>query len=83
MAVQVTGVVPIANVDPESGEHEGVVLPSTASFAEAEKFTFAPAAEVASRVMSPGVETVGGVVSWTVTVERAGARLVARIRRAA
>jgi hypothetical protein len=66
VALQETVVVPIANVDPEPGEHEGVMLPSTASFAEAEKLTVAPAAESASRVMSPGVETVGTVVSWTV-----------------
>jgi len=66
VAVQVTVVVPIAKVDPESGEHEGVMLPSTASLAEAEKVTVLPAAESASRVMSPGVETDGLVVSWTV-----------------
>lgn len=68
VALQVTVVVPIPKVDPEPGEHEGVRLPSTASLAEAEKLTVAPAAEVASRVMSPGVETAGAVVSWTVTL---------------
>jgi hypothetical protein len=67
VALHVTDVVPSENVDPEPAEQEGVMLPSTLSFAAVAKATFAPEAEVASRVMSPGVETAGGVVSWTVT----------------
>ena len=63
VAVHETFVDPIAKVDPEPGEHEGVMLPSTASFAEAEKVTVLPPEESASRVMSPGVERVGLVVS--------------------
>lgn len=67
VALHVTDVVPNENVDPEPAEQEGVMLPSTLSFAAVAKVTFTPEAEVASRAMSPGVETAGGVVSSTVT----------------
>ena len=68
VALQVTVVVPIPKVDPEPGEHEGVTLPSTASFAEAEKVTAAPLLDVASCVMFAGTVTEGGVVSLIVIV---------------
>ena len=66
VALHVTGVEPKPKVDPDAGEHEVATLPSTLSLAEAEKLTVAPEFELASCVMSPGTETFGGVVSWTV-----------------
>jgi hypothetical protein len=68
VAVQVTVVVAIGNVDPEPGVHVGVTAPLTMSVADAEKETTAPLGPVASAVMSPGTVTAGGVVSRTVTV---------------
>jgi hypothetical protein len=67
--VHVTVVVPRPNVLPEGGEHPAGSGPSTMSDAEAEKPTTAPLGPVASVVIDPGTVTVGGVVSWTVTVK--------------
>ena len=47
LAVQVTVVVPIANVDPEAGAHVGVIGEVTASVAVAVNVTTAPAGLVA------------------------------------
>jgi len=64
---QVTVVEPKANVEPDAGEQFGASGPSTLSTAETVKLAIAPAGPVASRVMSPGTVTTGGVLSWTVT----------------
>ena len=64
-------VVPSAKVLPEAGIHDGVIEPSTISKAVAVKVATAPAADVASSVVSPDTETTGGVVSRTVTIEEA------------
>jgi hypothetical protein len=45
-AVHVTVVVPIGNVEPDAGEHVGVIEPSTVSLAVAVKVTTAPDALV-------------------------------------
>src|SRR5512141_1718174 len=68
VAEHVTVVVPSANVEPDDGVHEGVIDPSTMSFAVALKVATAPAALVASRVMSSGAVTTGAVVSVMLTV---------------
>jgi hypothetical protein len=70
LAVQLTVVVPSGNVEPDAGVQAKLVTP-TLSVAEAEYETAAPAALVASAVMSDGTVITGGVVSacWvTVTV---------------
>ena len=69
VAVQVTVVVPIAKVEPETGEQVGVIAPSTLSVAEAVKVTIAPVEPVASTVMFDGTVTTGAVISRTVTVK--------------
>src|SRR2546425_8292710 len=66
-AVQVTVVVPSANVLPLAGKQVTLSLPSTMSLAVAVKVTVAPAALVASAVIGAGQLTVGAVVSRTVT----------------
>jgi hypothetical protein len=72
VALQVTVVVvPRPKVVPEAGAHVGVSEPSTTSVAEAANVTLAPEAPVASAVMLPGDETIGAVVSTTVTVNDA------------
>ena len=63
VALRPTGVVPSGKVLPEGGFAVTLTGPSTLSWAVAVKFTTAPAALVASRVMSPGPEMTGGVVS--------------------
>lgn len=68
-AEHATEVVAIANVLPEGGIHVTVNEPSTISFAVAVKLTTAPAALVASTVMSAGSNRVGAVVSCTVMVK--------------
>jgi hypothetical protein len=64
---QVTVVEPKAKVEPDAGEQFGASGPSTLSTAEAVKLAIAPAGPVASRVISAGTVTTGGVLSWTVT----------------
>jgi hypothetical protein len=71
VAVHVTVVVVMGNVLPEAGEQVAPIVPSTRSLAEAENVTAAPEAPVASAVIGPGTETVGLVVSCTVTVNEA------------
>ena len=58
---------PIANVEPESGVQCTGSAPSTKSSAEAVKEMTAPNGPVASRVMSAGRDSAGGVVSTTPT----------------
>jgi hypothetical protein len=67
VALQVTDVVPSANVEPDEGEQLAPREPSTASVAEAEKVTLAPPGPVASALAEPGTLTLGAVVSWTTT----------------
>jgi len=62
VAVQVTVVVVIANVEPEAGVHTGSSGPSVGSVAVATNVTAAPPGLVASTVMSPGTVTVGANV---------------------
>src|SRR5438445_12436728 len=63
---QATVVVPNANVEPEAGLHVGVGgTASSASDAVTEYAATAPAGLVASRVMSAGRESVGGVFGTT------------------
>jgi hypothetical protein len=69
VAVHVTVVEAIANVEPLDGTHEGVIGPSTVSLAEAENVTEAPLGPVASAVGGDGRERVGGVASRTVIVK--------------
>jgi hypothetical protein len=69
VAVQVTVVVATGNMDPDVGLHDGVTLPSTVSEAVAVKVTAAPLAPVASTVTGAGSDSVGFVVSSTVTVK--------------
>ena len=71
VAVHVTVVVATGNVLPEPGEQEAPIVPSTRSLPDAENATVAPEAPVASAVIAPGTETVGGVVSCTVTLNEA------------
>ena len=63
VAVQVTVVIAIGNVDPDAGVQTGVSGPSTASTAEEEKLTGAPAGLTALTVMLAGTVTTGAVVS--------------------
>jgi hypothetical protein len=58
--VHVTVVEPIGNVAPDGGLQVAVTGPSTASEADAENDTTAPAALVAAALMFPGTLTVGG-----------------------
>src|SRR6266508_111718 len=69
VAVQVTVVVPGANVLPEAGVQLGTPGPSTTSLDSAEYVTLAPAAEVAYAKLSAGSCNVGAVVSTTLTVK--------------
>ena len=71
VAEQLTVVVPGAKVDPEAGVHVTATEPSTISLAVALKVTTAPAAEVAETVILAGNDSVGGVVSTTVTLKLA------------
>ena len=64
VAEQLTVVVPSGNEDPDGGVHVTATEPSTRSFALAENVTCVPA----GTVMSDGRESVGAVVSFTVTV---------------
>src|SRR6185436_4825468 len=66
---QVTVVVPIAKVLALAGEQVTASVPSTMSLAEAVKLATVPAALVASIIILAGQVTVGGVVSWTLTVK--------------
>ena len=68
VAVQVTVVVSIANVLPETGVHVAGSTPSTISNADALNVTAAPDPLVASSVMFSGTVSIGAVVSTTVTV---------------
>jgi hypothetical protein len=68
VAVQVTVVLPIGKVDPEAGEQDGVIGPSTLSFADAEYVSVFPPGEVVLSWMSLGTVTTGGVVSVNVIV---------------
>jgi hypothetical protein len=70
VAEQLTVVTPIGNVEPEAGEQDGVIEPSTRSDAVALNVTTAPE-ELVVVVMSAGTETEGLVVSLTVTVNDA------------
>ena len=63
IAVQVTVVAPIGNVDPDAGAHVTGSAPSTLSVAVPLKVTTAPFADVAALVMLPGTLIVGGVLS--------------------
>jgi len=63
VAVHVTVVEPIANVDPDDGAHTAGSDPSTASFAVAVKVTTAPVGPVASTFWLEGTVTTGGTVS--------------------
>jgi hypothetical protein len=65
-AVQVTVVAPIGNVEPDAGLHATGRGPSTASDAEAENVTAAPAELVAGLLIFPGTVTVGGCASLIV-----------------
>jgi hypothetical protein len=67
LAEQVTVVAPIGNIDPDAGLHVTGRGPSTASDAEAENVTAAPAALEAGVLMFAGTVTVGGCASVTVT----------------
>ena len=64
VAVQVTVVVPIENVDPEGGSQPGVMesSPPTSS-ADATKSTTAPAPDVASSITKFGSARTGGALS--------------------
>jgi len=69
VAVQLTVVAPIRNVDPLAGMQVTGRDPSTRSAAVAVKVTLAPVAVVASAVAFAGTVTAGPVVSVTVTVK--------------
>jgi hypothetical protein len=69
VAVQVTVVVPIGNVDPEAGVQTTATGPSIASTAEAVNVAIAPAALVAPRVSFAGRVRTGAVLSPTVIVK--------------
>src|SRR5947209_1447585 len=62
---------------PDAGRHVTGTLPSTASSADGEKVTAAPAGPVASSVMSPGSVSTGACVSDTFTVNILSALLPA------
>ena len=72
VAEQCTVVVPSGNEEPEDGEQSTATVPSTRSLADAENVTAVPN----GTVMSEGRDSVGGVVSWTVTVNVAGVGVV-------
>ena len=62
--MQVTGVLPIGNVESDAGVHVTGSVPSTMSVAEALKVTFAPAVPVAAdrdRAARYGHDGRGGV----------------------
>ena len=61
-----TAVVPIGNVEPETGLEIGVIGPSTLSVAVGANTTVAPAALVASTTMFAGTVIDGGVASLIV-----------------
>src|SRR5947207_3222269 len=67
LAEQFTVVAPRGNVLPEAGEQSIATAPSTRSDALAEYVATAPAADVASFVMSAWRISAGGVVSTTLT----------------
>ena len=67
LAAAVTVVVPTGKEEPGAGVFTVGIAPSTASTAEVEKLTAAPAAPVALTVMSAGTTTEGGVRSSTLT----------------
>src|SRR5262245_30421324 len=71
VAVQLTVVSPMGNVDPEAGAQFTATDPSTRSLAVGfEYVTSAPDADVASTEMSAGTPAMdGGVVSWTVILK--------------
>jgi hypothetical protein len=71
VALQFTVVDPRANVVPESGVQLTGTDETTASAAEAEKLTAAPAALVAGCTMSAGSDKTGPCESWTVTANDA------------
>jgi len=72
VTVQVTVVVPNRKVEPDAGEQVEGRDPLTMSVAVAENVATAPVGPVASRVTgNPDIDTSGGVVSRTVTVEDA------------
>ena len=66
VAVQVTGVEPKANVEPEAGTQD-IVTGLTVSVAVGKTPTSAPEGLVASTVISGGIVMEGGVVSCTFT----------------
>jgi hypothetical protein len=68
VALHVTVVVPIANVDPEAGVHVTAIAPSSGSVAEAANVTCAPPGIVAATAMFAGTVTVGAAPGSTVTV---------------
>src|SRR6185436_13427234 len=69
-AWQATVVPPSGNVLPEAGEHVATREPSTASEVEGLTYvTTAPAALVASSIMSACAAMTGAVVSWTFTTK--------------
>lgn len=68
VALHVTVVVPIANLDPEAGPQDGERFdPSTTSEADTEKVTTAPDASLARVTMSAGSVSSGAVVSTILT----------------
>src|SRR5688572_7421462 len=67
VAEQLTVVIPRPNVEPEAGEQVTATVPATRSCAVAVNVTTAPAALVASTVMSAGRVRTGGVLSSTFT----------------
>jgi hypothetical protein len=69
VAVQFTGVAPMANLLPEAGVQLVAREPLTESSAVAVKLTTAPEALVASVVMAAGTVNTGFMVSVTVTVK--------------
>jgi hypothetical protein len=71
VAVQVTLVVPSANVAPLAGAQLAATMPSTASAAVALYVNNAPPGAVASTVALAGTVTTGAIVSTTVTVNEA------------
>ena len=68
LAVHVTVVAPIGNVEPEAGVHVGPLVTPTLSVAVTVNVTRAPEALVACTVIGDGTVIVGGVVSTTLTV---------------
>jgi hypothetical protein len=77
-AVQLTAVVAIANVLPDTGEQVTTGAGSTMSVAVAEYVTTAPAALVASATIFAGTVSTGAVVSCTFTVNEPDERFPAR-----